>query len=77
MEADEAVAADLLRRSGRDSHKTDPSDTKLLHEAIKEFRTVWNGKEPEGNWSLEQDASGVTGLLVRAADTQMCRRACS
>ena len=33
---DETVAADLLRRSGRDAHKTDPSDTKLLREAVAE-----------------------------------------
>lgn len=61
---DETVAADLLRRSGRDAHKTDPSDTKLLREAVAELRRVWNGKEPKGEWRLDQNASGVGGLLI-------------
>ena len=63
---DEGVAADLLRRSGRDtSHtKSDPSDTKLLREACAELRRVWNGVAPSGEWSLVQNPSDVTGLLI-------------
>ena len=60
----EGMAADLLRRSGRETHKSDPSDTKLLREAISELVRVWAGKEPSGEWKLERDASDVPGLLV-------------
>ena len=64
MMRDERVAADLLRRTGRDKHKSDPSDMRLLRDAVNEFRRVWHGTEPEGPWELEQDARGVAGLLV-------------
>ena len=66
VERDESVAADLLRRSGRDNqiHKADPSDLKLLREALAELKRVWSGPEPSGAWKLERDARGVEGLLV-------------
>ena len=61
------LAADLLRRSGRDAApKGDPSDVRLLREAITELKRVWRGREPSGEWSLERDAMGVDGLLVVA-----------
>lgn len=65
----EGVAADLLRRSGRDLCKSrhplsDPSDMKLLREALSELKRVWSGREPSGSWQLVHDASDVPGLLV-------------
>ena len=55
----EGMAADLLRRSGRDLSKADPSETKLLREAMDELRSCWAGKEPSGEWEMLRDASAV------------------
>ena len=60
----EGLAVDLLRRSGRDIHKSDPSDMKLLREAVAELRRVWAGNEPRGDWKLVTDQSEIAGLLV-------------
>ncbi|KAL3908087.1 MAG: hypothetical protein SGPRY_009934 [Prymnesium sp.] len=60
----------LLRRSGRDrrdeSSKVlkDPSDPKLLREAMDELRRCWAGKAPSGRWDVEQDVDGVSGLSI-------------
>jgi hypothetical protein len=50
------MAADLLRRSGRDLSKADPSETRLLREAMEELRNCWAGNEPSGEWELQRDA---------------------
>mmetsp|Transcript_43407 Transcript_43407/g.98060 ORF Transcript_43407/g.98060 Transcript_43407/m.98060 type:complete len:325 (-) Transcript_43407:633-1607(-) len=58
------MAADLLRRSGRDLSKADPSETRLLREAMEELRNCWAGNEPSGEWELQRDAGGVSGLNI-------------
>jgi len=60
----EGMAVDLLRRSGRDLSKADPSETQLLREAMDELRSCWTGKEPSGAWELVRDAGGVPGLNI-------------
>lgn len=58
---------DLRRRSGRDLHKGDPSDTRLLDGAMGELRKVWAGNAPsgaDGAWRLERNVGGVPGLAV-------------
>ena len=67
----EGFAVDLLRRSGRSgssdhalAERADPSDTKLLREAMTELRRVWRGREPGSDWLVEADAGGVPGLFV-------------
>lgn len=58
----EGMAADLLRRSGRDLSKADPSETRLLRDAMAELRSCWAGKEPLGPWVLQRDA-GIRSYL--------------
>ena len=62
--AAEGVAADLLRRSSRDLSKADPSDTKLLKDALAELQRAWAGNEPRGGWRVEVDYGGIPGLLL-------------
>lgn len=64
------LSVDLLRRSGRDRRDEsarslkDPSDHKLLREAMEELRGCWAGHEPSGKWEVRVDVDGVCGLAV-------------
>ena len=66
-------AADLVRRSGRGgaasegrSSGADPSDTRLLSQAMAELHRCWAGVSPQGAWKVSQDVGGVPGLAVCA-----------